>query len=74
MPKIGFMTNAPLDYPSWTAFDQDLNTLAELGYDGIEISLADPAGLDVDRLEKAMDERGMNTCSVATGASSLDEG
>jgi len=74
MPKIGFMTNAPLDYPSWTAFDQDLNTLAELGYDGIEISLADPAGLDVDRLEKAMAERGLNTCSVATGASYFDEG
>lgn len=74
MPKIGFMTNAPLNYPSWTAFDQDLNTLAELGYDGIEISLADPADLDTDRLEKTMAERGLDVCSVATGASYFNEG
>lgn len=74
MPKIGFMTHAPLDYPSWTAFDQDLNTLAQLGYDGIEIGLADPAGLDADRLEKTMAERSLDVCSVATGASYFDEG
>jgi len=74
MPKIGFMTHAPLNYPSWTAFDQDINTLAELGYDGIEISLADPADLAADRLEKVLAGRGLTMCSVATGASYFDEG
>ena len=74
MPKIGFMTNAPLDQPLWTDFERDLKTLAELGYDGVEISLGDPAALDADRLDKTMAERGLDVCAIATGASYFDEG
>ncbi len=73
MPKIGFMVNPPHKYPAWEGFEENLAVLAHLGYDGIEIGLGDPAGLDVDRLGKSLADHGLHLCSIATGASYFDE-
>ena len=73
-PKIGFMFKSLDEYPSWELFERDLAVLAELGYDGIEIGMADPAGLDVDRLAQALSAHGLRLCSISTGASYFEDG
>jgi sugar phosphate isomerase/epimerase len=74
MPKTGFMLPSPAGYPAWQAFEEDLSVLAELGYDGVELALGDPAQLDHARLADALDRHRLQMCSIGTGASYFHDG
>jgi sugar phosphate isomerase/epimerase len=74
MPKIGFMLPPPAGYPAWEAFEQDLSVLAELGFDGVELALGDPAQLDQGRLAHALERHRLQMCSIGTGASYFEDG
>ena len=74
MTKIGFMINPPYKYAAWAAFEQDLKTLADLSYHGIELSVRDPAELDVNRLRKSLADHKLQLCGIATGASYFEDG
>jgi sugar phosphate isomerase/epimerase len=74
VPKIGFMLDAPYNYPSWDAFDDHLGELAMLGYHGVELGMGDPARLDTERLERSLAGHGQALASIATGASYFEEG
>lgn len=73
MPKIGFDCLPPYKYASWDSFDADLAELARLGYDGVELSVSDPARLDIPRLHKSLDKHGLSLCGVLTGDSYDEE-
>ena len=46
----------------------------ELGYDGVELHIADPAGIDVPALKEALAEAGMSMTAVGTGRAYVNEG
>ncbi len=74
MPKPGFMLRSPLEYSSWSSFGEDLATVADLGFEGVEIHMGDPADIDAVRLRGALGDRELELCSIATGPSYSDEG
>lgn len=47
---------------------------AELGYDGIELHLADPAGLDAGRLRPVLESSGLVLTAIGTGRAYVNEG
>jgi D-psicose/D-tagatose/L-ribulose 3-epimerase len=74
MPKLGFDSPAPDTYASPAEFEAALTTLARLGFDGVEIGVADPARLDLRQLRESLTRSGMALCGVLTGASYFAEG
>jgi 5-keto-L-gluconate epimerase len=48
-------------------FEEKLAKAAKLGYDGIELMVRDPAGLDWDAVKKAVDAAGLEVAQVVTG-------
>ena len=72
--KIGFSVATPeVDAPQLPAQQGDLaanlDVLAELGYDGVELSVCRPAELDVAWLEQEVTSRGLE---VAAGRDEAD--
>jgi sugar phosphate isomerase/epimerase len=74
MPKVGFDCLPPYKYPAWDRFEADLAELARLGYDGVELSVSDPARLDIPRLQRSLDRHGLALCGILTGDSYDEEG
>jgi D-psicose/D-tagatose/L-ribulose 3-epimerase len=74
MPKIGFDCLPPYKYPAWESFEADLAELARLGYDGVELSVSDPARLDIPRLQRSLHRYGLALCGILTGDSYDEEG
>lgn len=72
-PKVGFDCLPPYKYPSWEGFEADLAELARLGYDGVELSVSDPARLDIPRLQRSLDRHGLALCGILTGDSYDEE-
>ena len=74
MPKTGFMLYPPQRYPDWETFADDPAVLADLGYDGVELGIGDPAVLQTGRLERALASRGLHLCGIRTGAAYVRDG
>lgn len=55
-------------------FEQTLDQLAALGYDGVELMVRNPDELDVDALAGAMDQRGLRVCMIGTGQVAEEDG
>ena len=55
-------------------FEENIEKLAKLGYDGVEISLRDPRQIDKTMLSKILESSGISLSSVATGQAALNEG
>ena len=53
---------------------QSIEKLAELGYDGIEISLRDPGRIDAEKLNRILKKNNIELASIATGPSALMDG
>jgi sugar phosphate isomerase/epimerase len=74
MPRLAFDSPAPYAYASLEEFEAALTTLARLGFDGVEIGVADPARLDLSRLRASLTTAGLALAGVLTGASYFEEG
>lgn len=69
-PKKG--TFAPLLYAG--NLDKGITTAAELGFDGLELSVRDPADLDQNRLARLLHRYSLDLVMVATGQAYLEDG
>jgi sugar phosphate isomerase/epimerase len=49
-------------------------TLARLGYDGIELAIRDPRRIDVKKLEKLLSVTGLELSAIGTGQAYLEDG
>ena len=59
-------------FPSPEAFRKALATLRDCGYDGVELNLTEPLGLDIDAVEKGVREFGLRIPSFLTGEAYFD--
>ncbi len=74
MPKLAYSLLPPYKYASWAGFTADLAELATLGYQGVELSVSDPARLDVSRLSRELVAHGLDLAGIQTGDSYDEEG
>ena len=71
--KIGFSVATPeVDTPLLPAqqgdFIENISILADLGYDGVEVSIRDPEIIDLKMLERETASRGLEVASIHTAA------
>ena len=71
--KIGFSVATPdVDTPLLPAqqgdFTENISILADLGYDGVEVSIRDPETIDLKMLERETASRGLEVASIHTAA------
>ena len=71
--KIGFSVATPeVDTPLLPAqqgdFIENISILADLGYDGVEVSIRDPEVIDLKMLERETASRGLEVASIHTAA------
>ena len=71
--KIGFSVATPeVDTPLLPAqqgdFTENISILADLGYDGVEVSIRDPEIIDLKMLERETASRGLEVASIHTAA------
>lgn len=55
-------------------FDESIAKLAQLGYEGVEISLRDPHNVDIESMHGILKKHRISLASIATGPSALMEG
>ena len=73
MIKIGFSVatpevNTPLLPAQQGELGPNLDILAELGYDGVEVSIRQPAKIDPENLKKEIFSRNLEVASIHTAA------
>ena len=71
--KIGFSVATPdVDTPLLPAqqgdFGKNLDVLSEFGYDGVEVSIRQPKELNLKKLQKDVEKRGLEVASIHTAA------
>ena len=76
--KIGFSVATPeVDAPRLPAqqgdFAENLAVLAELGYDGVEISVCRPAEIDIAFVERELGKRNLEAAAIHTAAISYQD-
>jgi 5-keto-L-gluconate epimerase len=54
--------------------DTNLTRIADLGYDGVELAIRDPRLVDVEKLVKSIQERGLQVPAIGTGQAWGEEG
>lgn len=71
------LSTQPVEFQAAT-FKGDLKTnldrIAALGYDGVELAIRDPKLVDFDSLEKLVRERGLSVPAIGTGQAWGEEG
>lgn len=55
-------------------FTRNVYRIAELGYDGVELAVRDPAQLDVDAVVPIVREAGLQVPAIGTGQAFIEEG
>ena len=73
MIKIGFSVatpevNTPLLPAQQGELGPNLDILAELGYDGVEVSIREPSEIDPENLKKEISSRNLEVASIHTAA------
>jgi sugar phosphate isomerase/epimerase len=56
------------------SWEQGIGLARELGYDGVELAVRDPAAVDVERVAAALAAAGLETAAVGTGQAYLKDG
>ncbi|HLE77879.1 MAG TPA: 5-keto-L-gluconate epimerase [bacterium] len=56
------------------SWEQGIRLAADLGYDGVELAVRDPAAIDGDRVEAAVSAAGLDVAAVGTGQAYLRDG
>jgi len=65
--RYSYVIPGPTAYTSWDDFRADVDRVQELGYDSVEIQVADPRDLDQEQLQRLLAERSFSLCAVQTG-------
>ena len=55
-------------------FDGNLRLLKDLGYDGVELAVADPSEIDQQKIFQLIDDRGLEVPAIGTGQAYLRDG
>lgn len=66
---LAVQTSLPEDYRDNTSFIEDLRTLQELGFDGVELNIPTPSEVSPDDLKSFLAEFGLTLSMFASGAS-----
>jgi sugar phosphate isomerase/epimerase len=72
--KFSYVLSDPMSYAKWEDFVAHLATMKRLGYEAVELQIADPTELDERRLRQALDEVRYHLCAVQTGATYYSRG
>ena len=72
--KFSYVLPDPMSYREWDDFDNELESMKELGYDAVELQIADPADLDQERLHCSLKNVGYPLCAFQTGISYYTRG
>ena len=72
--KISYILPDPSSYTSWNEFSEDVAHMKDVGYDAIELQIADPDDLDEGRLKNLLDEVGYDLVAVQTGTTYYTRG
>lgn len=66
--KISYVLPDPASYRDWTEFDADLTCMKRVGYDAVELQIADPSLFDEDRVRHSLQRVGYEMCAFQTGS------
>ena len=76
--KTAFVISASPTQFSAIAYNPDLEknirNLAQLGFDGVELGVRNPAEVDIDLIKRVTKECGLKVCAIGTGQAYGDEG
>lgn len=72
--KFSYVLPDPHAYPTWSAFEADLASLKEAGYEAVELQIADPNQLDEGRLRESLAAVDYIMCAFQTGSSYSSHG
>jgi D-psicose/D-tagatose/L-ribulose 3-epimerase len=72
--KFSYVLPDPVTYRDWSEFEGDLAAMKHVGYDAVELQIADPAHFDEDRVRRALDAVGCPMCAFQTGATYATRG
>jgi len=68
------LLKSPADFGSMPAFGQALRRIREIGFEGVELSLPQPLGFEVEALAAQAAEAELTICSFLSGWSYFNEG
>lgn len=72
--KFSYVLPDPASYRSPDAFVADVACMKEIGYDAIELQIADPADTDESNLQRILDEVGFDLIAIQTGTTYYSHG
>ena len=72
--KLSYVLPDPGSYTSWQEFEGDVACMKELGYDCVELQIADPADLDEEKLRGMLNKFEYDLVSFQTGSTYYSRG
>jgi sugar phosphate isomerase/epimerase len=55
-------------------FSDHIAQVAKMGYDGVELAVRDPAGVDIETLQRLLSQHGLSVVALGTGQAYVEEG
>jgi D-psicose/D-tagatose/L-ribulose 3-epimerase len=72
--KFSYVLPDPSTYCDWSEFDGDLACMKQVGYDAVELQIADPALFEEDRVRRSLQRAGCAMCAFQTGSTYYSRG
>jgi len=66
--KFSYVLPDPASSGDWSEFEGDLDCMKRVGYDAVELQIADPAQFDEERVRRCLDRVGYALCAFQTGS------
>ncbi|MFZ1933576.1 MAG: sugar phosphate isomerase/epimerase family protein [Thermoguttaceae bacterium] len=72
--KLSYVLPDPASYRDWSEFEGDLACMKAVGYDAVELQIADPALFDEDRVRRSLQGVGYAMGAFQTGSTYYSRG
>jgi 5-keto-L-gluconate epimerase len=72
--KFSYVLPDPASYPDWGQFDGDLACMKAVGYDAVELQIADPTLFDEARVRRSLEKVDYAMCAFQSGATYATRG
>jgi sugar phosphate isomerase/epimerase len=72
--KFSYVLPDPSMYRDWNEFDGDLACMRQVGYDAVELQIADPSLFDQDRVRRSLQRMDYAMCAFQTGSTYYSRG